>query len=72
MNALLAEYVGETSSISGDNDKSLLEVAHHIPVLASALASRKMVSSMMTTNEAMRASLEQRIKQALGPAMPPI
>jgi hypothetical protein len=67
MNALLAEYVGEaSSSISGEDDASLLEVAHRIPVLASALASRKMV----TSNEALRAQMEQRIKAALGPAMP--
>jgi hypothetical protein len=63
----LAEYVGEaSSSISGEDDASLLEVAHRIPVLASALASRKMV----TSNEALRVQMEQRIKAALGPTMP--
>jgi len=73
MNALLAEYVGESSSISDSgDDASLLEAAHRIPVLASALASRKMVNTLVSSNEAMRASLEKQIKNALYPSMPAV
>jgi hypothetical protein len=74
MNALMAEYVGEsTNSISDSgDDAALLEAAHRIPVLASALASRKMVNTLVSSNEAMRQSLEKQIKSALQPAMPAV
>lgn len=73
MNALLAEYVGETSTISDSgDDASMLEAAHRIPVLASALASRKMVNTLVSSQEAMRSSLEKQIKNALYPPMPSV
>jgi hypothetical protein len=73
MNALLAEYVGDSSSISDSgDDASMLEAAHRIPVLASALASRKMVNTLVSSNEAMRQTLEKQIKNALGPTMPAV
>jgi hypothetical protein len=73
MNALLAEYVGDSSSISDSgDDASMLEAAHRIPVLASALASRKMVNTLVSSNEAMRQTLERQIKNALGPTMPTV
>ena len=52
MNALLAECVGETSTISDSgDDASMLEAAHRIPVLASVLASRKMVNTLVSSHE---------------------
>ena len=74
MNALLAEYVGESSSSipdSGD-DASLLEVAHRVPVLASALHSRKMVSAGANNSDAIRAKAVSQIKDALFPPMPAV
>jgi hypothetical protein len=50
----------------------MLEAAHRIPVLASALASRKMVNTLVSSNEAMRQTLERQIKNALGPTMPTV
>jgi hypothetical protein len=74
MNALMAEYVGEPGNIANHGDDSSMynDVGRALPVLASALASRKLVSNMVSNNEAMRAGLEQRIKAALGPTMPTV
>jgi len=46
MNTLTAEHVGESSSVPDScADASLREVAHRVPVLASALHCRKTVSA---------------------------
>jgi len=71
--ARLPVDVGESSSIpdSGD-DASLLEVAHRVPVFASALHSRNMVSAGVNNSDEIRAKAVSQIKDEQFPPMPAV